>query len=115
MNRIERYNTLTNKFEELNFRLVQPVYGCFVVPVNETKLLIGGGFNTANGNSNTVYTIDVFNGNINYLPPMINPGWTVLSPLYLNGAIHIFSCGEESDDNLPEHLIYPINLPINLT
>jgi hypothetical protein len=83
-----------------------------VIPVNESKLVIGGGFNNNSGNSDKVYTVDTNTGYVNYLPSLTNPGWTVLSPVYLNGVLNIFSCGEESDNNMPDHITYKLNVPI---
>ena len=88
-----------------------PVYGCFVVPVNETKLLIGGGFNNNLGNSDKVYTVDTTTGSVSNLTPLSNPGWTVLPPVYFNGGIKLFSCGEESD-GFPEEVIYNFTVPL---
>ena len=112
MSRIERYDILLNKFDEFKVRLQVPVYGCFVVPVNESKILIGGGFNSNNGNSDKVYTVDTHSGQINYLNNLSNPSWSVLAPVYMNGALHFFSCGEESDNTFPEEIKYSFNVPI---
>ena len=88
-----------------------PVYGCFVVPVNENKLLIGGGYNNNYGNSDKVYTIDTNTGLVNNLAPLSNPGWSVLPPIYQNGSIRLFSCGEESE-GFPDEISYSIKVPI---
>lgn len=88
-----------------------PVYGCVSTLVSDTKLLIAGGWSEERGKSSKVYTINLSNGNIEYLDDLKVPGWTVLPPFYSNSTLNIFFQGEETD-GLPTQISYFLKTPL---
>lgn len=111
-NIIERYDITQNRFDEFKVRLPNPVYGSAVAVVSDAKIFIAGGWSEKCGNSNKAITIDLGNGQINYLSDLPLAGWTVLPTYFNNGALHIFSQGEETE-GFPDHAAFPINVPHN--
>jgi len=61
------------------------------------KILICGGWSDTTGYSRKVYTIDLTNGKIEYLPDLDQNCWSVLPAYYQNGSINILFTGEEID------------------
>jgi hypothetical protein len=88
VNRIERYDIFKNKYDEFNVKLPYPVYGCISTLVSDSKILIAGGWSEENGDSAKVYTINLSDGNIEYLENLKQPGWTVLPPYYRKSRSH---------------------------
>jgi len=111
LDRIERYDINRNCFDEFKLKLQYPVYGCVSAMVSESKIIVMGGFHTKNGDSDRVYTIDLSNGNFNYLTPLKTPGWTALPYCYKNGAFHLF-CDGEFENGFPIHNVYSLNVPV---
>jgi hypothetical protein len=110
VNRIEKYDIAQDYFEELNIKLPNPVYGCFATMVNESKILIGGGWTEEKGNSSITYSLDISSGKCNYLKDIPAACWTILPVFYKYGNLHIFSIGEETDGK-PDHHAYPVQIP----
>jgi hypothetical protein len=110
LNIIERYNISLDTYDEFQIKLTVPVYGCLAILTSDSKLLIGGGYNSQRGSVENVYTIDLSNGVISNMKPLSKPAWTVLPPYLNNDEIILFSTGEETDI-LPQIVKYNIDLP----
>lgn len=91
----------------------KPLYGVTSFLASDSKILILGGFNTVDGNSYKVYTIDLSNGQIAYLKNIEKDVWSTIAPFYYNNSIFVISSGEEVDDDMPHLFEYPISMPIN--
>lgn len=90
----------------------EALYGVCSFLVSDTKMLIFGGFSEMRKNSHKVYTIDLNNGSISYLSDITEDIWTTLSPYYFNGSIYVVSTGEEVDEDTPQIIKFPIQLPM---
>lgn len=90
-----------------------PLYGVASFLASDSKILIIGGFNTSTGNSDKVYTIDLSNGQLNYLENICKGVWTAMTPFYLNNTLYIISTGEETDEEMPNFYKYHVKIPLS--
>ncbi len=77
--------------------------------VSDFKILICGGWCDTNGFSRKVYTIDLSNGKVDYLPDLDQNAWSVLPAYYHNTALNILTTGEETD-SMPVHVAYYLKI-----
>jgi hypothetical protein len=100
-----------NTFDEFKIRLPVYVYGCGATLISDNKIIILGGFNERDGNSNAVHTVDLNTGKIENLAPITCAGWTIVPIYYANGVLNMFITCEETE-GMPDHVVYKVNLPL---
>ena len=86
-----------------------PCQNPFVVQINFKEVIIFGGWNDDMEDLQYVEVMNMENGKRVRRPNMLNKGWGVYPPFFVNNKFYLFMTGEEQDeDGFPDVEIYEL-------
>jgi hypothetical protein len=74
-------------------------------------VILGGKNEELGGSSKDVFSLDITDGKINYLPSLSKVLWSVLPVYFENGMLYLYYTGEENE-GVPNFISYPLLLPL---
>eukprot|EP01015_Nassula_variabilis_P019030 TRINITY_DN3174_c0_g1_i8.p1 TRINITY_DN3174_c0_g1~~TRINITY_DN3174_c0_g1_i8.p1 ORF type:complete len:572 (+),score=72.26 TRINITY_DN3174_c0_g1_i8:69-1784(+) len=109
LDQIERYVISENRFEAVEFKLHEQLQNPFVVQISANEVLILGGWNDKNKDSNDVRALNLENGILSDRPDFNedDKGWGFYPPFYANNKLYLFITGEE-EDRMPDVIEYSL-------
>jgi hypothetical protein len=74
-------------------------------------VVLGGKNEELGGASKDVFSLDINDGKITYLPTLNKVIWTTIPVYFDNGMLYMFFTGEENE-GVPNFISYPLLLPL---